>query len=93
MNLDTNYILSGSSSIGDSSTIYTKTYNKNFKVLNPKYKKSTLKQNFGKKKRKHQFNSKRNNVQSMELESIEANSMDAQSITMRSSEKLSSFLQ
>ena len=93
MDHETNYVFSGSSSVDDGSTIYSKAHNKKgFVEFKPKYKKSTIKQNFGKKKRKRRFNKNLNDAQSIEI-STASKSMETQSIRMRSTEMLSSLTQ
>ena len=57
MDHETNHVFSRSSSVDDGSTIYSEAHNKkDFVEFKPKYKKSTIRQNFGKKKRKRRFN-------------------------------------
>ena len=53
MDQETNYIFSGSLSVDDGSTIYSKAHKKkDFVGFGPKYKKPRIKQNFSKKEKK-----------------------------------------
>lgn len=86
MDHDALYVFSGSSSVGDDSTIYSKIYKKKASVeYKARYKKSTIKRNFRKKKRKRRFNGKLKKLQPTETQPMEMQSMNAQSAKVLSS--------